>query len=78
VDTTITLYHARDDWLELTLDIAWAGGPFVAHQSADYTAQPLIAARRGLMEGSMSAEADPGAALAFQAGGVIVAATARS
>jgi len=23
VDTTITLYDTRDDWLELTLDIAW-------------------------------------------------------
>ena len=27
VDTTITLYDARDDWLELTLDIAWVEPP---------------------------------------------------
>jgi hypothetical protein len=27
VDTTITLYDTRDDWLELTLDIAWLASP---------------------------------------------------
>jgi hypothetical protein len=27
VDTTITLYGTRDDWLELTLDIAWIKPP---------------------------------------------------
>lgn len=27
VDTTITLYSTRDDWLELTLDIAWMAPP---------------------------------------------------
>ena len=27
VDTTITLYESRDDWLELTLDIAWLAPP---------------------------------------------------
>lgn len=27
VDTTITLYKTRDDWLELTLDIAWLVPP---------------------------------------------------
>lgn len=27
VDTTITLYETRDDWLELTLDISWLAPP---------------------------------------------------
>ena len=27
VDTTITLYDTRDDWLELALDIAWLAQP---------------------------------------------------
>jgi hypothetical protein len=27
VDTTITLYDTRDDWLELALDIAWLAPP---------------------------------------------------
>ena len=27
LDTTITLYNTRDDWLELTLDIAWPAPP---------------------------------------------------
>jgi len=27
IDTTITLYSARDDWLELALDIAWTEPP---------------------------------------------------
>jgi hypothetical protein len=27
IDTTITLFNTRDDWLELTLDIAWLAPP---------------------------------------------------
>jgi len=34
VDTTITLYTTSDDWLELTLDIAWRSGPVLTVNAA--------------------------------------------
>ena len=34
VDTTITLYNRRDDWLELTLDIAWLAASTLAVSAA--------------------------------------------